>query len=138
MATLTNLWESASVSRPASLPASQAHDTDDSGKDVVRAGDFRIDLKTRSATVCGQKLRLSCAEFDVLTFLISHRRRMVTAHTSLATKPEKSGPRRADFLPALLSLRKKLAEVVPGAHYIQTESWIVYDFHPGAARPLGH
>lgn len=98
--------------------------------DIVRAGDFCIDVAARSAKVRGQELRLSGTEFDVLVYLASHRKRVVTAHTRLATKPEECGVRQAQFLPALLSLRKKLEEAVPEVRYIQTEAWLLYDFHP--------
>ena len=98
--------------------------------DVIVAGDFRIDLIARSATVRGYQLCLEGAEFDALVYLASHRRRVITAHTRLATKPEKFGPRRVQLLPTLISLRKKLQKVVPGSHYLQTEAWILYDFNP--------
>jgi DNA-binding response OmpR family regulator len=100
-------------------------------RDIVEAEDFRIDVNTRSATVRGHKLHLNCTEFDVLVFLITHRRRLITSNTTLATKPQECDVRHAQFLPALLSLRKKLEEAVPGSHYIQTKAWVLYDFHPG-------
>lgn len=98
--------------------------------DVILAGDFRIDLVARSAMVRGRQLCLEGAEFDALVYLASHHRRVITAHTLLATRPEECGTRRTQLLPALISLRKKLQEAVPGSHYLQTEAWILYDFHP--------
>lgn len=59
--------------------------------DCIEAGDFLIDMAARSATVCGQELHLSRAELDVLVFLISHRKQVVTPHTMLATKFEGAG-----------------------------------------------
>jgi len=98
---------------------------------AIQVGDFQIDVAARSATVRGRDLHLSGPEFDVLVFLVSHKRRMVTSQTKLATKSEHEGVRQTEFLPALLSLRKKLLEAVPGAQYVHTEAWILYDFLPG-------
>jgi DNA-binding response OmpR family regulator len=65
---------------------SQTLDADMPGKDVVPsgiivAGDFKIDLESRSATVRGHQVRLSTAEFNVLVYLTSHRKRVVTSQT---------------------------------------------------------
>ncbi len=48
---------------------------DSSGR-VIATGDFRVDFSTRSATVRGRELYLNGAEFDVLVFLIDHRKRL--------------------------------------------------------------
>lgn len=66
--------------------------------DCIEAGDFLIDMAARSATVCGQELHLSRAELDVLVFLISHRKQVVTPHTMLATKFEGAGAVRGGVL----------------------------------------
>ena len=97
----------------------------------IRAGDFAIDVAARSVTVHGQDLPLSGAEFDVLIYLMSHHRQVVSSRTRLKTRTEGSQVHDTEFLRALLSLQKKLHEVVPGAHYLQTEAWILYDFRPG-------
>lgn len=98
---------------------------------VIQTGDFYIDVVARSATLRGRELHLSGPEFDVLVFLVSHKRRMVTSQTKLTTKSEDGSVRQTYFLPALLSLRKKLLEQAPGARYVNTEAWVVYDFLPG-------
>jgi DNA-binding response OmpR family regulator len=100
--------------------------------DVIEVGDFRIRVCSRSATVRGRSLYLNGAEFDVLIFLTSHKRRLVTSHTKLSTRTEGATARQADFLPALMSLRRKLEEAVPGIHYIDTEAWLLFDFHPSS------
>ena len=101
---------------------------------IIEEGDFRINIDSRTAAVKGRELRLSNAEFDVLVFLTSHRRHLVTSQTKLATRGESGGVRQTEFLPALLSLRKKLQEQAPGIPYINTEAWLLFDFHPGALR----
>jgi DNA-binding response OmpR family regulator len=103
--------------------------TRDDDSNVV-IGDFRIDVDMRSATVRGRRLHLNGAEFDVLVFLTSHRRRLVTSHTRLTTRGEGSTARQAEFFPTLMSLKRKLEEEIPGAQYIDTEAWLLFDFHP--------
>jgi DNA-binding response OmpR family regulator len=95
---------------------------------VIEAGDFRIDLATRSVSVRGHELRLAPDEFDLLVFLTSHPKKMVTPSTTLSTNWPGQGIRQTDFFHVLLSLRKKLDET--GTHYLRTEPWIVYRFNP--------
>lgn len=95
---------------------------------VIQTGDFRIDLATRSVTLRGRELRLAAEEFDLLVFLTSHPKKMVTPSTTLSTNWPGQGTRQTDFFHVLLSLRKKLDET--GTHYLRTEPWIVYRFDP--------
>jgi DNA-binding response OmpR family regulator len=104
---------------------------DKKASDVIEAGDFRMNIDARTATARGRELDLSGAEFDVLVYLVSNRKRIVTARTTLASKSDYGGMRETEFLRALMALRKKLQERVPGIPYIQTEGWILYEFHPG-------
>ena len=97
-------------------------------QEVIESGDFRVDIANRSATLNGEPLYLSSDEFDVLLFLVNHKQHMVTPHTVLTTARTHS--RRAEFLRALLSLRKKLEAAAPGKHYLRTEPLIVYRFDP--------
>jgi DNA-binding winged helix-turn-helix (wHTH) protein len=73
-------------------------------------------------------LRLAPDEFDLLVFLTSHLKKMVTPSTMLSTNWPGQGTRRTDFFQVLLSLRKKLDEI--GTQYLRTEPWIVYQFNP--------
>jgi hypothetical protein len=50
----------------------------------IRFGDFKIDLDERIVTLRDQELRLTSEEFDVLVFLASHPRSLVTPQTMLA------------------------------------------------------
>ncbi len=106
--------------------------TDSNSAECIETGDFHIDLDSRSATVRGQELRLSRAEFDVLVFVTSHKKQVITPQTNLATRTAGTTVSQTEFLPALLSLRRKLQEAVPGAQYIRTEFWMLYDFQSAA------
>ncbi len=100
--------------------------------DAFTVGDFRIDLNSGSAAVRGFDLHLTRPELDLLVFLISHRKSMVTTRTMLSTKADGNGLRQAEFLRTLSSLREKINAAVPGTQYLRTETWTLYDFHPGS------
>ena len=73
----------------------------------VQLGDFKINLDQRTVTLRDQELRLTSEEFDVLLFLASHPRSLLTPQTTMATGPA-ANQRSPKFLRALVSLRKKL------------------------------
>ena len=104
--------------------------------ETIAAGDFRIDLENRTATLRGRPLQLTGEEFDLLMFLIDHPRKLVTQQTRLATNWAGHGLRQTEFLRVLLSLRKKLDSEGSSQHYIRTEPWVLYRFDPGASQAL--
>src|SRR5271170_7025708 len=87
-------------------PFADRHDS------VVTFGDFRIDLRSRRASVKGRELPLDEAEFEVLMFLTGHPTNVVTPHTRLSTRGGRE-MEQPDFLRVLSSLQRKL-ESVPG------------------------
>jgi len=97
--------------------------------DIMVTGDFRIDLRTRQASVRGQELLLNEEEFEMLVFMIGHPKSIITPQTRLTTRWGGSQIRQADFLRVMTQLRKKL-EAAGCSHYIRTEPWVVYRFDP--------
>jgi len=97
---------------------------------IVEVGDFTIDLSQRRVMVRGREISLSDAEFDLLVFLTTHRRKVVTPRTLLVTRWAQRETRQEDFLPVLLSLRKKLDSELPGQHYVRMEPWVLCRFEP--------
>lgn len=100
---------------------------------IVEVGDFTIDLSHRSVTVRNREISLSDAEFDLLVFLTTHRKKVVTPRTLLITRWAQGEARQEDFLPVLLSLRKKLDAELPGQHYVRTEPWVLCRFEPSTS-----
>ncbi|MGA2989759.1 MAG: winged helix-turn-helix domain-containing protein [Candidatus Korobacteraceae bacterium] len=96
--------------------------------EIIEVGDFRLDVTTRKARLRGEELELTWAEFDLLLFLISHPKHLVTPNTRLATNWTRNRARQTDFLNVLLSLRKKLESRDSGHCYIRTEPWVFYRF----------
>ena len=98
----------------------------------IEAGDFRIDLQARRVFLRGHEIELTAAEFDLLLFLNTHRKKIVTSHTLLTTRCSENQVRRTEFLTVLIGLQRKLELGGSTAHYIRTEPWILYRFDPGA------
>jgi two-component system KDP operon response regulator KdpE len=99
----------------------------------IRFGDFKIDLDERIVTLRDHELRLTSEEFDVLVFLASHPRSLVTPQTMLARSSTANRLGQTKFLTTLISLRKKLDAAGHGKHYLQTEPWVIYRFDPTAS-----
>lgn len=97
----------------------------------IQTGDFSIDLGNRTVTLRGQDISLNQAELDLLVFLTTHRRKLVTPRTLLVTRWANQKATREDFLPLLLSLRKKLAAAVPLQRYIRLEFCVLCRFESG-------
>ena len=104
--------------------------------DVLEVGEFRINIRNRTVALCDHNVELTSEEFDVLVFLVSHRQRLVTPHTLLTTNWATHQRRQIEFLPALLSLRKKLDAASAGKPYLRTEPWVVYRFDPNPSSKL--
>lgn len=134
MSAIAKIWRRASAARQQALQVCESalSALERERTSLIEAGDFRIDLDSRVVTVRGRELRLSWAEFDVLVYLTSHTRRIISSSTWLSTKTEDGGLHHAEFIPALLSLRTKLREEAPGSHYLATQAWLLFEFHPGS------
>ena len=103
---------------------------DEDSLQIIEVGDFTIDVRNRAVLVQGRELLLDQAELDLLIFLTANRRKVVTPRTLLITRWAKQRTRQEDFLPILLSLRKKLEEEIPGQHYVRIEPWVLCRFEP--------
>jgi len=97
---------------------------------TIEAGDFNIDTRRRTVTIREHEISLTEAELDLLLFLCRHRRKVVTPRTLLITRWSERETHQQDFLPVLLSLRKKLDCEIPGQHYIRMEPWVLCRFEP--------
>lgn len=110
------------------LPTGAKLEQTEVARGVVMAGNFRLDLESRSAYVSGDRLALTHAEFDLLRFLITHRKMLVTLHTVLSTACDELKIRRAEFIRDLLSLKYKLDETAGHDRYLHIEPWVLYQF----------
>jgi two-component system response regulator VicR len=103
---------------------------------LVEAGDFRLDLSRRAASLRGRELNLTATEFDVLLFLSNHPTNVVTTSTTLVTNWAGRQFRKVEFLQILLSLRRKIASSGEANNYLKTETLVLCRFNPsGSKRP---
>ena len=98
--------------------------------EVLVAGDFLIDLDQRRVKVRNQEVHLTADEFELLVFLLSHPKKVITAQTILSTHWDGKRVHQTRFMQVLLSLQKKLDAASAGVHYIRTEPLVVYRFDP--------
>jgi len=105
------------------------------GDEIIEAGDFHLNVATRTAVLRGTTLELTASEFDLLVFLVNHPKHLVTPQTKLTTGWASSTIRQTEFLKTLASLRKKLESQGSGRCYIRTEPWVFYRFDVTASAP---
>ena len=99
--------------------------------EVTQAGDFRINLQSREVTVRGKEVQLTQEELDLLVFLTTHPKKIITPGTRLVTKARGDRVRQTQFLRVLLQLCRKIEPDASSHHYIRTEPWVFYRFDPG-------
>lgn len=100
---------------------------------VLEAGDFRVDLETRSVVVRGREVRLTPKEYDLMVYLISHPGKVLTHRTLLAAIWRGDSLEQTDSLRVFVGQLRKKVEPEPAIpRYILTEPWIGYRFAPGS------
>ena len=101
----------------------------DASEPVVHAGDLDIDLVRRLVTRCGEAVRLSPREYDLLAALVEGNGR-VLSHRQLLTAVW--GPANADdvqYLRVFVGHRRQKLETEPAApRYLITEPGVGYRF----------
>jgi DNA-binding response OmpR family regulator len=92
----------------------------------IKCGDLTIHTAERIATLCSHELHLTSEEFDVLLFLATHPRGIVTQRTILTTAWSAGKLRQTEFLRSLVSLRNKLNAMGTERPHLRTEVWVMY------------
>ena len=106
--------------------------SDDLASSLVEAGDFRLDLETRSVTVQGKDIHLTPKEFELLTHLIRHAGKVLTHRKLLTAIWGGNYAEQTEYLRVFIGqLRKKIEPDPAAPRYILTEPWIGYRFDPG-------
>jgi two-component system KDP operon response regulator KdpE len=99
---------------------------------LIEAGDFRIDIATRSVRVRDREVHLTPKEFDLLTYLARHAGRVLTHRNLLAAVWGGNSVEQPEYLRVFVGhLRKKLEPDEAAPRYILTEPWVGYRFEPG-------
>lgn len=104
----------------------------DSGKNVLEAGDFRIALDERNVTIQNNEVRLTPKEYDLLVYLVRHPGKVLTHHALLGAVWGGNYTEQTEYLRVFIGqLRKKIETDPANPKYILTEPWIGYRFTPG-------
>ena len=99
---------------------------------LIEAGDFRIDIATRSVRVRDREVHLTPKEFDLLAYLARHAGKVLTHRTLLAAVWGGNNLEQPEYLRVFVGhLRKKLEPDESTPRYILTEPWVGYRFEPG-------
>ena len=114
----------ASLRRAATAAPSETEST------FLTAGDFQIDLETRSVTAADREVHLTPKEFDLLVYFVKHSGKVLTHRTLLAAVWGGNYVEQNEYLRVFVgNLRKKLEPDPSNPRYILTEPWIGYRFN---------
>jgi two-component system KDP operon response regulator KdpE len=98
----------------------------------IDLGDFHIDLEAHVVSLLGKEVRLTPKEFDVLTYMAQHPRRVLTHRAILNAVWGGNSVEQNEYLRVFVGqLRKKLEPDAASPKYIRTEPWVGYRFEPG-------
>ncbi|MFZ0957603.1 MAG: response regulator transcription factor [Candidatus Sulfotelmatobacter sp.] len=99
---------------------------------LIEAGDFRIDIATRSVRVRDREVHLTPKEFDLLIYLARHAGKVLTHRNLLAAIWGGNSVEQPEYLRVFVGhLRRKLEPDEATPRYILTEPWVGYRFEPG-------
>jgi two-component system KDP operon response regulator KdpE len=99
---------------------------------VLRAGDFSLDIAARRAEISGREIFLTPKEYELLKFLLENADRVVTPKMLLTNVWGRTYSDQSDAVRVLVrQLRKKIEPTPSSPKYLKTEPWIGYRFKPG-------
>ncbi|HEV8367423.1 MAG TPA: response regulator transcription factor [Pyrinomonadaceae bacterium] len=115
----------------AALRRATVQTTNQVDETVLHAGDFHVDLESRSVTVDGREIHLTPKEFDLLVYFLKHPGKVLTHRTLLAAVWGGDHVEQDQYLRVFVgNLRKKLENDPASPRYILTEPWVGYRFSP--------
>ena len=100
---------------------------------TITAGDFMIDLDTRSVKVSGNEVHLTPKEFDLLVYLAKRPGKVITHRNLLAAVWGPNSTEQPEYLRVFVGQVRKKIEADPSSpKYLITEPWVGYRFEPGS------
>jgi two-component system KDP operon response regulator KdpE len=101
----------------------------ESGPQVIKAGEFEIDLQTRRVQSHGKTIRLTPKEFELLRYLVSHPNVPVPHMKLLQAVWGPDYGEEVEYLRVFINqLRKKIEKDSAHPEYLLTEPWVGYRF----------
>jgi two-component system KDP operon response regulator KdpE len=96
---------------------------------IIRAGDFVIDIPQHRVAVRGQDTHLTPKQFDLLVCLAQHPGQVLT-HRALLHAVWDTNADQPEYLRVTIGQLRKKIELSDEPAYIVTEPWIGYRFRP--------
>jgi two-component system KDP operon response regulator KdpE len=103
----------------------------DGARNVLEAGDFRLQFDERKLTIKSRELHLTPKEYDLMAYLLRHSGKVLTHHMLLGAVWGGDYTEQTEYLRVFIGqLRKKIESDPANPKYILTEPWIGYRFQP--------
>ena len=96
---------------------------------IIKAGDFLIDIPQHRVVVRGQDVHLTPKQFDLLVCLAEHPGQVLT-HRALLHAVWGTNADQPEYLRVTIGQLRKKIEISEEPAYIMTEPWIGYRFRP--------
>jgi len=96
---------------------------------IIKAGDFLIDIPQHRVVVRGQDIHLTPKQFDLLVCLAQHPGQVLT-HRALLHAVWGTNADQPEYLRVTIGQLRKKIEISEEPAYILTEPWIGYRFRP--------
>ena len=96
---------------------------------IIKAGDFLIDIPQHRVVVRGQDTHLTPKQFDLMVFLARHPGQVLT-HRALLHAVWGTNADQPEYLRVTIGQLRKKIEASDEPVYIVTEPWIGYRFRP--------
>jgi two-component system KDP operon response regulator KdpE len=103
--------------------------TNNEAPQMIKAGDFLIDLPQHRVVVRGQDTHLTPKQFDLLVYMAQHPGQVLT-HRALLHAVWGTNADQPEYLRVTLGQLRKKIELADEPAYIVTEPWIGYRFRP--------
>src|SRR5205809_1292352 len=102
----------------------------DSARDILEAGDFRIQFDERKLTIRDKEVHLTPKEYDLLVYLLRHPGKVLTHRVLLGAVWGGDYTEQNEYLRVFVGqLRKKIEPDPSKPRFILTEPWIGYRFN---------
>ena len=99
---------------------------------LIKAGDFTVDIAARSVELQGKPVHLTPKEYDLLVYLLRNARKVLTHRALLGAVWGGDYTEQTEYLRVFIGqLRKKIEPSPASPRYILTEPWVGYRFNPG-------
>jgi two-component system KDP operon response regulator KdpE len=103
--------------------------TNNEAPQIIKAGDFLIDLPQHRVVVRGQDTHLTPKQFDLLVYMAQHPGQVLT-HRALLHAVWGTNADQPEYLRVTIGQLRKKIELFDEPAYIVTEPWIGYRFRP--------